>query len=141
MRYRLASSFVAISLLSFAAGACTSSSDATLTIVNQETFSITDLYIGPNDGTYPTTDNLLADGPLPPGTTITVSVACDTYDVEIIDATNTDCFVAAYDLCGTDDQWDLDDAFFNTCATSPRVEAPKSPTHATPMRLRSVSLE
>jgi len=79
--------------------------------------------------------------PLAPGATITVSVASDTYDVEIIDATNTDCYVAAYDLCETDDQWDLDNTFFNTCASSPRVVAPKPPTHATLTRLRSVSLE
>jgi len=107
-----------------AAGCSSSSSpsDATLTIVNQETFDITDIYIGPSDGTYPTTDNLLGSVPLAPGDSITVSVACDTYDVEIIDATNTDCYVAAYNLCGTDDQWDLDDTFFNTCASSPLLK-------------------
>lgn len=139
MPNRFASSFVALSLLSFGAGACMTASDASLTVVNQESFTITDLYIGPNDGTYATTDNLLGDVPLAPGDTITVSVACDTYDVEIIDETGTDCYVAGYDLCGTNDQWDLDNTFFDTCASSPRVVAPKVSTHVTPTGLRSVS--
>jgi hypothetical protein len=113
------------------AGGCTVSTTsddddtATLTVVNDETFAITDLYIGPDDGTYVTTDNLLGDVPLENGDTITISVTCDTYDVEIIDETGTDCYVAGYNLCGTDDEWDLDDAFFATCADSPRTSTTK----------------
>ena len=121
-----------LALSTLATAACSSSSgpsDATLTIANQETFSITDIYIGPSDGTFPTSDNLLSAGTLDPGVQITVSVQCEAYDVEIIDATGTDCYVLNYSLCGTDDIWILDNTFFNTCSSTPR-KAPAAPAAA-----------
>jgi hypothetical protein len=104
-------------------------SSATLTIVNDETFDIDNIYISPSG--WATDDDILAGVPLDNGDSITVSVTCDDYDVEIIDATGTDCYISEYSLCGTDDTWDLTDAFFDGCAsTEPRtpVAAPKVPT-------------
>ena|ERR1700733_15345533 len=108
-------------------------SSATLTIVNDESFDIDNIYISPSG--FDQTDDILGGVPLDNGDTITVSVTCDDYDVEIIDATGTDCYISEYSLCGTDDTWDLTDSFFDGCAsTEPRtpVAAPKLPTTNAP---------
>ncbi len=137
MLIRFATTTLAASLLAgILATGCTvtTSSDddgssATLTIVNDETFDIDNIYISPSG--WATDDDVLGGVPLDNGDMITVSVTCDDYDVEIIDATGTDCFISEYSLCGTDDTWDLTDSFFDTCADSePRtpVKAPKIPT-------------
>jgi hypothetical protein len=119
---------IAFSLVAAVGCSTSSPSDASLTIVNQETYAITDIYIGPSDGTYVTTDNLLAaGGPMNPGDSILISVQCDAYDVEIIDQINTYCYVPSYSLCGTNDTWLLDDVFFATCSSTPRVAAPQGP--------------
>ena len=93
---------------------CMTDTSATLTIVNQESYAITDIYLSPT-GSFATTDNLLGSVPLGANESITVSVNCDTYDIEIIDDFPTDCKISSYDLCGTDDQFLLDDTFFATC--------------------------
>jgi hypothetical protein len=141
MLIRFATTTLAASLLAgVLATGCTvtTSSDddgssATLTIVNDETFDIDNIYISPSG--WDTTDDVLGGVPLDNGDMITVSVTCDDYDVEIIDATGTDCYISEYSLCGTDDTWDLTDSFFETCAsTEPRtpVKAPKLPTTTAP---------
>ena len=93
---------------------CTTDTSATLTIVNKESYAITDVYISPS-GTFVTSDNLLGSVPLGANDSLTVSVSCDTYDVEIVDDFPTDCKISNYDLCGTDDELLLDDTFFATC--------------------------
>ncbi len=104
------------------------SGDASLKIVNDETFDIDNIFISPSG--FDQSDDVLGGIPLDNGDSITVSVQCDSYDVEIIDATGTDCFISEYSLCGTDDEWDLTDSFFDGCAsTEPRtpVPAPRLP--------------
>ena len=138
MLIRFATITFAASLIAGLAAGCTvttttdDTGDSSLTITNDESFAIDNIYISPSG--FETNDDILGGIPLDPGDFITVSVSCDTYDVEIIDETGTDCFISDYDLCGTDDAWDLTNAFFDECASSePRtpVSAPKasSPMH------------
>src|ERR1700689_57085 len=107
MLIRFATTTLAASLLAgVLATGCTvtTSSDddgssATLTIVNAESFDIHNIYISPPGGG--TADEGLGGVPLDNGDMIPVSVTCDDYDVEIIDATGTDCYISEYSLCGT----------------------------------------
>ena len=102
------------------------SSDASLKIVNDETFDIENIYISPSG--FDQSDDILGGIPLDNGDSITVSVQCDTYDIEIIDPIS-DCYISEYSLCGTDDEWDITDSFFDGCSsTEPRT--PGSAPHA-----------
>lgn len=98
---------------------CTTSDDdssATLTINNQESFEITDIYINPSG--FDQSDNILSDGPLDPGDSVQISVDCGTYDVEIVDESGADCEITDYSLCASDDTWDITDSF---CALDARI--------------------
>ena len=92
---------------------CTSSTtttgpDSTITVINDESFAITDIYIdavgaplGPNQ----------LDSALLPGDSITFGLPCDTYDVEMIDEAGGDCIVNDTDLCLNDAVLHVDDQF------------------------------
>jgi hypothetical protein len=142
MLIRFATTTLAASLLAgILATGCTvtTSSDddgssATLTIVNDESFEIDNIYISPSG--WATGDDVLGGVPLsndPGDNSITVSVTCDDYDIEIVDP-ESDCYIAEYSLCGTDDEWDITDSFFAGCSpTEPdaaNLPAPKSTTSA-----------
>jgi len=92
---------------------CTSSTtttgpDATITVVNDETFAITDIYIDTVGG--PLGPNQL-DQDLLPGEQITFGLTCDTYDVEMIDEAGGDCIVHDTDTCLNDAVLHVDDNF------------------------------
>jgi hypothetical protein len=78
--------------------------DATLKVDNQSDFSIVDLRVAPV-GTTTWGANLLSDGDLQPGETITLGVSCDTYDAQLIDETNVTCTIQDLDLCANDSLW------------------------------------
>ncbi|HEV7555548.1 MAG TPA: hypothetical protein VGO00_08850 [Kofleriaceae bacterium] len=94
--------------------ACTSdpgpSTDATITIDNQESFAITDIYID-DVGNDTLSDNVLGNVPLQPGDQIIVNVSCSTYDVTMIDETDVTCAVHSVDLCANDAVLVINDAF------------------------------
>jgi hypothetical protein len=137
MLIRFATTTFAVSLFAAAlATGCTvttsnddDGSTASLTITNDETFDITNIYISPSG--FETDDDILGGVPLdntPPDNTVTVSVTCDSYDIEIVDPVS-DCYISDYSLCGTDDEWDITDSFFDGCSsTEPRT--PGSAPHA-----------
>ncbi|HEY4241245.1 MAG TPA: hypothetical protein VGM88_15590 [Kofleriaceae bacterium] len=91
---------------------CTTDDTATLTVVNtynDPDIDITELYISAvGDDTF--TDNLL-DEDLQNGDSITIEVTCDSYDVEVVDSDGFDCVAPDFDLCGTDDELDVDESF------------------------------
>ena len=82
-------------------------------MTNNSDFEITDLRVtqvdNPDFG-----DNLLSDGPLQSGETITIKVSCDTYDAELIDETGVTCELHGVDLCLNSSDWVIDN---NTCAS------------------------
>jgi hypothetical protein len=141
MLIRFATTTFAVSLVAALATGCTvtTSNDddggtASLKIINDESFDIDNIYISPSG--FETDDDILGGVALSPGDDITVSVTCDDYDIEIIDATGTDCYISEYSLCGTDDEWDLTDSFFDSCAsTEPRTPV-AAPVASTPKQLK-----
>lgn len=88
--------------------------DATITIDNQSSFFLDELYIAPID-TVTWGPNLLGTAGLAPDEFITVAVDCDFYDVRIIDELGAECIIVDVDLCGFDDLWVIDDVFLNSC--------------------------
>jgi hypothetical protein len=110
-------------------GGCSSSSDgssdATLTIVNAESFDIDHIYIDSVGDEDFTAGLDLLDGmpPLTNGETITVSAACDSYDIEIVDESGADCIIQDYALCASDNELDITDSF---CGLSARVGSNQS---------------
>ncbi|HEY1811604.1 MAG TPA: hypothetical protein VGG74_04565 [Kofleriaceae bacterium] len=134
MLIRFATTTFAVSLVAALATGCTVTTNddddgggtATLTIVNDETFEIDNIYISPSG--FETDDDILNGVPLdntPPDNTITAQVTCDNYDIEIVDPVS-DCYISEYSLCGTDDEWDITDSFFDGCSSS----EPRTPTTA-----------
>jgi len=99
-------------LVALACAACTNNSDSTLTVVNNSDFTIVQLFVtgvdNPDFG-----PNLLGGEPLAPSDTITIDVACGTYDAELIDETGVTCDLSAIDLCFADATWVITNT---TCA-------------------------
>jgi hypothetical protein len=89
------------------------SSDSTLTVTNQSSFDIEQLFITQNhSATWG--PNLLGSQPLLPGEVILLDgIACDTYDVLLVDETSAECEVDAFSLCFDDADWVITN---NTCA-------------------------
>ena len=105
-------------------GGCSSSSDdssdASLKIINDESFDITHIYIdsvGDEDFTSGT-DILEGMPALANGDTITVSATCDNYDIEIVDESGADCIIQNYALCASDNELDITDSF---CGLDARI--------------------
>ena len=121
------SRFAFATLLAATSFATACSSDATLTVSNQESFAITDLYVDAvGDESFSV--NLLGNVPLQPGQSIKVGVTCDHYDVEIIDAAGGDCIVHNADLCFNDAAWIIDDSFCTFSSRSsgePAITVPR----------------
>ncbi len=122
MLTRLGSLTLFASLLAapFAVGCSSNSSDASLTVENEESVAITAIFVDSvGDETF--SDNLLGNEPLLPGDTIQIDVVCDHYDVEIADEAGGDCTVLDVDLCFNDQDWIINDNF---CAFSSRKAPP-----------------
>jgi len=92
--------------------ACTSSSDATLTVVNHSDFTIVDIRVAPVD-TVDFGPNLLGSDVLLPGEQLTLGVDCATYDAEVVDEQGVTCDLTDLDLCLNDARWIITN---NTCA-------------------------
>lgn len=94
--------------------------DATLTVHNESRYDITDLYVAPV-GSRTWGPNLLNPGEVIfAGDQLTLTTACGTYDVQVIDETNVDCVVPDVDLCLNDADWIVRD---NTCHVNAVVQA------------------
>jgi hypothetical protein len=119
MKNRLSSLPVfALLTASIFAGCSSNSSDATLTVHNEETVAITDLYVN-SVGNENFSDNLLGSVPLQPGDSIQIDVVCDNYDVELLDAAGGDCKILNTSLCFSDSDWLITDTF---CSFSARKD-------------------
>jgi len=111
MQNRLSSLPVLATLLTATIFAgCSSNSDATLTVENEETVAITELYVD-SVGNDTFSDNLLGNVPLEPGESIQIDVVCDNYDVELKDEAGGDCQILNTSLCFSDSDWLITDTF------------------------------
>jgi hypothetical protein len=127
-RFATTTFFASLLAAGLATGCTVSAStntDSILTIDNQETFEIDNIFIGPDDGSFVETDDILDGIPLQPGESITVQVVCGTYDIVVTDPTTGagGCDAGAFDLCASNDEFIIDDAFFNDCL-APRKSMP-----------------
>lgn len=97
-------------------GACTSdsSSDASITITNVSSYDIYELYITPT-GDPNWGPDLLGGDFLGYNEYITIEVTCDYYDILLVDDLGAECEVDYVDLCGTDDEWVIDDVELANC--------------------------
>ena len=86
---------------------------ATLTVENDSSFTLTEVRIAPS-GQVDWGPNLLPDV-LFPGESLTIDLACDTYDVLISDNAGRSCQLDSLDLCFSDDIWHIDDQTLATC--------------------------
>jgi hypothetical protein len=99
------------------AGACVAEDgDSSLTVINESSFFIDELYIAevsdPNWG-----PDLVGD--LAPGEEVTIILDCGTYDVLVVDETGVECELANVDLCFDDDAWVITDVTLDVCAFGP----------------------
>lgn len=89
-------------------------SDGTITIRNGSSYVLAEVRVtqvassswGPN---------LLGDV-LYPNEQVTITVACDTYDVLVSDDRARDCVLGAIDLCFADELWVIDNATLRNCS-------------------------
>ena len=61
-------------------------------------------------------DDLLGAEILDPGESFEISrIACDTYDVRVVDEDDDECILDSVDLCLDDATWQIDDAELVGC--------------------------
>ena len=90
------------------------SSSGTITIDNASSYVLAEVRVTPvrSSSWGP---NLLRNS-LYPNERLTVSVACNTYDVLISDEYARDCVLSSVDLCFSDQLWVIDNTTLRTCA-------------------------
>ena len=89
-------------------------SSGTITVDNASTYVLTEVHVtGVRSSTWG--PNLLRTA-LRPNDRLTVSVACNTYDVMIVDEFNRGCVLSAVDLCFSNSVWVIDNSTLRNCA-------------------------
>jgi hypothetical protein len=86
----------------------------TVLIQNTSDWTITRLYLSPSSSTSWGADQL-GSQVLSPGNQLGLNVACDTYDVQLIDEDGDKCVVAAVPLCGGAETWTFDNELLLGC--------------------------
>ena len=89
--------------------------DSTITVWNDSSYAIEDIYVT-EVGTFDWGPDLLGNDVLLPGEDISVVVDCDTYDIKVVDETGVECELYDVDVCFEDDGWVIDDVILDTCA-------------------------
>jgi hypothetical protein len=90
-------------------------SDGSLTIDNASSYVLTAIHVtAVSSSTWGS--NLLGNDILYPDERLTVAVACNDYDVLIVDEYDRDCVLSNVDLCFTDQLWVIDNNTLRYCA-------------------------
>jgi hypothetical protein len=98
--------------------ACASEEDpsSTLTIDNDSSYTLIEINLSPTT-TISWGPDLLGAEVLAPGEVFEVSgIACDVYDIRVLDDTNDECILDTVDLCLENAVWRIDDAELVSCA-------------------------
>ena len=94
--------------------ACTT--DSTLTIENQSSYTFTEINLSPIDRVSWGAD-LLGNTVLLPGQALEVSgISCNTYDIRVIDDTADECILDTVDLCVDNAVWPITNTELAACA-------------------------
>jgi hypothetical protein len=94
-------------------GSGSSSSDGSITIDNASSHVLTRVCVAPVDQVS-WGPNLLPDV-LYTNEELTISVACNSYDVLITDDSSRDCVLGNLDLCFSDKVWTVDNSTLRNC--------------------------
>ncbi len=101
--------------LTLAAGCVVSDGDSSLTLYNDSSYALYEVYLA--EETDETWGSNLLGAPLFPGQDLViVDIDCGTYDVLVVDETGVECELANLDLCLDDDGWVIDDLTLDVCA-------------------------
>lgn len=89
--------------------------DSTLTIQNNSSVSIYEIYISSVDSQVWGADQLGSDT-LDPGDVVEFSeIDCDVYDMKVVDEEGDECVLTDIDFCVDDDVWIMTDADLIAC--------------------------
>lgn len=114
----LPTSLLAFALATSAAGCVASDGGSDFTVSNRSSYFLNEIHLAPVDSTTWGPD--LLPGDLAPGEDLVItSIACDTYDVLVVDETGVDCELHNVDLCFDSDSWVIDDVTLDVCAFNP----------------------
>lgn len=114
----LPSSLLALALATAATGCVASDGGSDFTVSNRSSYFLNEIHLAPIDSTTWGPD--LLPGDLAPGEDLIItSIACDTYDVLVVDETGVDCELHNVDLCFDSDNWVIDDVTLDVCAFNP----------------------
>ncbi len=112
---RLTTAAVLAATLSSAAGCIVSDGDSSLSIINDSSYVIFEVYVTEEDNSSWGSNYL--DEPLFPGDELViVDIECDVYDVMVVDEDGVECELRGLDLCFDDDAWVIDDVTLDVCA-------------------------
>ncbi|WP_428269784.1 hypothetical protein [Haliangium sp.] len=89
--------------------------DSTLTIYNDSSYVLDEIYVSPV-GAATWGRDLTGGDILYPDESLTVSLDCDYYDVMVVDETGVECILSNLDLCFDDATWYVDDVDLDFCA-------------------------
>jgi len=92
------------------------STDSSLTINNESSYTITEINLSPIDHVSWGSD-LLGSNVLAPGDALELSgISCNTYDIRVVDNTNAECILDSVDLCIDNAIWHITNAELAACA-------------------------
>ena len=91
------------------------SSSGSITIDNGSSYVLTEIRVTAVSSSS-WGSNLLGNDILYPNEQLTVAVACNDYDVLIVDEFNRDCVLSNVDLCFSDQRWVIDNTTLRYCA-------------------------
>lgn len=89
-------------------------SDSELTIQNESSFVLEEIYVTPVDA-FDWGPELLGSDILFPGELFTIELGCDIYDVMVVDELGTECVLFDLDLCFDDATWVITNATLSFC--------------------------
>lgn len=109
---------IPLALLTTLGSGCVISSsdddDSTLTVANESSFVVEDLFVVESFSTTWGPDLLGADA-LFPGESVTILLECGIYDALVVDEDGFECQLLDIDLCFEDAVWVIDDLTLNRC--------------------------
>ena len=105
-------------LLSFAMTGCifvTDDGDSSFTVVNRSDYVISELYITEVDNRDWGIDYLYGDALFPDERITVSSIACDFYDILLVDELGAECELNSVDLCFDDASWVITNSTLSRC--------------------------
>ena len=104
-----------LATVSMLATGCIIVEESTLTIDNESSYVITEIYLAPVDAATWGPD-LLGSTVLYPGDRLAITnIECDDYDAMVIDELGASCYLDSIDLCFDDARWIITDSDLAFC--------------------------